>query len=120
VYISTLDDDVAKVDADPKCDPLLLWCPGIARCHSLLHGESAGDGLDHAGEFYEDPVAGRLDDASAMFADFGVDQFAAMRVQLGESTFLVGTHQPAISRDVRGENGGQPAFDALPDQSGAP
>jgi hypothetical protein len=30
-------------------------CPDIGLRHSLLHGESAGDRLDHAGEFYEDP-----------------------------------------------------------------
>ena len=55
-----------------------------------------------------------------MFLNFGVDQFAPMRLHLREGAFLVGTHEAAVPRDVRGENGGQPAFDAFGGQSGAP
>jgi len=55
-----------------------------------------------------------------MFPDFRVDQAAAMRLQPGEGAFLVGLHKPAVARDVRGENRGQPAFDPLRCQSGAP
>ena len=34
--------------------------------------------------------------------------------------FLVRAHQARIARHIGGENGGQPAFDALRSQSGAP
>jgi hypothetical protein len=33
---------------------------------------------------------------------------------------LVGTHKPAVARDVRSEDCGQPAFDAFYGQKGAP
>jgi hypothetical protein len=66
------------------------------------------------------PVAGGLDDAPAMLVDFGVDQFAPMRLHPREGAFFVRTHKPAVPRDVRGENGGQPSFDAFGGQSGAP
>jgi hypothetical protein len=55
-----------------------------------------------------------------MLGDLGIDQLAPMHLQPREGPFLVGTDQPAIPRDVRGENGGQPTFDAFPSQSGAP
>jgi hypothetical protein len=55
-----------------------------------------------------------------MFLDFGVGQLAPKRLQRGKRPFLIGTHEPAVTRDIRGENGGQPAFDAARGQSGAP
>jgi hypothetical protein len=87
---------------------------------SVVGGNCAADRLDHARGLDQNAVAGCLDDAPAMLADFGVDQFAPMRPQPREGTFLVGAHKPAVPRDVRGENGGQPAFEAFGGQSGAP
>src|ERR1700674_2428173 len=55
-----------------------------------------------------------------MFGDLGIDQFAAMRLQPCKRPFLVSTHKPAVTRDIRGENGGQLAFDAFRGQSGLP
>jgi hypothetical protein len=112
VDVAILDDDVAKVHADPEGDPLFLRCPGIAFSQSSLHGHRARDGFDDARELEQNAVPGRLDDAPAMFVDFRIDLFAPMRLQPGERAFLIGTHKPAVSRDVGGENGGQPAFDA--------
>ena len=89
----------------------------MRRCSS---GAAAPHSLDHAREFDQNAVAGRLDDAPAMIANFRVDQLAPMRLHLREGAFLVGTHESAIPRDVRGENGGQPAFGALRGQSVLP
>jgi hypothetical protein len=55
-----------------------------------------------------------------MFLDLGIRQLAPQRFQARQSAFLVGTHQSAVTGDIRGENGGQPAFDASRGQSGAP
>jgi hypothetical protein len=55
-----------------------------------------------------------------MFDDFGVDQFAPMRLQPRQSPFLIRTHEPAVTGDVRGENGGQLAFDAFRGQTVLP
>jgi hypothetical protein len=120
VDVPVLDNDVAEVDADPKRNPLSLRYPGIAFEHPPLHSERAGDRFDDARELDQKAIAGRFDDAPAMVADFGVDQFSPMRFQPREGVFFVGLHEPAVARDIRGENGGQPAFDALRGQSGAP
>jgi hypothetical protein len=54
-----------------------------------------------------------------MLGDLGINQFAPVRLQPRESPFLVGTHEPAVTRDIRGKNGGQLAFSAFRGQSGA-
>ena len=36
------------------------------------------------------------------------------RSRPSEASFLVGADQPAVGRDIRGENGGQPEFHAFP------
>jgi hypothetical protein len=118
--LAVLDNDVAEVHSHPECDPFFLRCPGIAFDHASLPRNRAGDGLDYPREVDQNAVPGRLDDAPAMFANFGVDQFAPMRLHLRERAFLVGAHEPAVPRDVRGENGGQPALDAFRGQSGTP
>jgi len=43
-----------------------------------------------------------------------------VRLQACEGSFLVGADQPAVAGDVRSKDGGQPAFDAFPNQSGTP
>jgi hypothetical protein len=60
------------------------------------------------------------DNAAPVLGDLGVDQLAAMDLEPREGPFLIGADQPAVARDVGGENGGQPAFDALPSQAALP
>ena len=118
--VAVLDDDVTEVHADPEYDPAFLRRPRIAFGHLPLHGNRAGDGLDHARELDQNAVAGGLNDAPAMLVDFGIDQLASMRPEPRERVFFVGPHEPAVARDVRGENGGQPPFDSFRGQNGAP
>jgi len=87
--------------------------------HRLLHRDRAAHRIDDAGEFHQHAVAGDLDDAALVLSDLGIDQFAPMRLQPRKGPFLVGTHEPAVTRDISGEDGGQPAFDAFRGQSGA-
>src|ERR1700730_18457980 len=55
-----------------------------------------------------------------MFGDLRIDQFAPMRLQPRKRPFLVRTHEPAVTRDIRGKNGGQLAFDAFRGQGCLP
>jgi hypothetical protein len=54
-------------------------------------------------------IAGGLDDAAVMLANFRVDKLAAVRLQTVEGDFLIGTHQPRITRHIGGENCRKPA-----------
>ena len=55
-----------------------------------------------------------------MLSDFAIDELASVCIQRREGVFLIGSHEPAVPRLIRGKNGGQPAFDAFRGQSGAP
>jgi hypothetical protein len=55
-----------------------------------------------------------------VLSDFGIDQFAPMRLEARKRPFLVGTYKPTVTGYIGGENGGQPAFDAFRGQSGTP
>src|SRR6516162_707553 len=114
VDVAVLDDDVAEVDADPEGDPFLLRCRGIALDHRSLHGERAGDRLDHARELDQQAVAGRLDDSAVVPGYHWIDQLSAMGVEPRERAFLVLAHQPAVAGDIGREDRRQPALDPLP------
>src|SRR5712671_1504204 len=95
------------------------WRNGIALGHLALHSDRATYRVDDARKLDQHAVAGGLDHAPAMLRDLGIDQFAPVRLQPSKRPFLVGTHEPTVTCDVRGENGGQLAFDAFRGQGGA-
>src|SRR5262249_51530934 len=92
-YVAVFDDDVALVDADAKRNAPPGWNCGIAFGHRLLHLDGTAHCIDDADEFDEQPVAGGLDDASAMLLDFAVSQFAAQRRQSCMRALLVLLHE---------------------------
>jgi hypothetical protein len=53
--------------------------------------------------FDQDAIAGRLDDATLVLGDPGVDEFAAMASKPRESASLVLAHEPAIPGHIGGE-----------------
>jgi hypothetical protein len=55
-----------------------------------------------------------------VLGDFRIQEVAAQRLEAFERALLIRAHQPRIPRDIGGENGSQPAFDASGGQSGAP
>ena len=59
------------------------------------------------------PVAGGLDDPSAVFGDLGIDEGAPMGLELDVRAFFVAAHQAAVTGDIGRENGGQPPFRVL-------
>src|SRR5215467_6324442 len=62
------NDHVAKVDADPKIDPLLRRDSGIALSHSALHLDSAADCIHDTAEFRQEAIAGVLYNPASMLA----------------------------------------------------
>src|SRR6202023_2787646 len=93
---------------------------GVSLRHLALHFDGATHRVDDAGKLDEQTVSRSLDDATTMFLDFGIRQLAPKRFEPRKGSLLVGTHEPAVTSDIGGENGGQPPFDAFRGQSGAP
>src|SRR4051794_37463758 len=67
--IVVLNDDIAKIDAEAKLDPLVVRYAVVARRHVALNVCGAGDGIHDARELYEHAVAGELYDTALKFAD---------------------------------------------------
>jgi hypothetical protein len=76
--------------------------------HALLQHHGAAHRIDDRGEFDEEAVARSLDDAALVLAGQRIDELAAMRLERGESPFLIGAHEARIPRYIRGEDGSEP------------
>src|SRR5215472_14128839 len=55
-----LRDHIAKVDADPELDPLVLRDEVVALGHAPLHFHSAANGIHNARKLRQEAVAGIL------------------------------------------------------------
>jgi hypothetical protein len=99
------------MDADPELDPAACRHGDVPLHHRSLHLCPTAQRVDHAGELHQQSVTGGLDDAALVRGYLRVDQLPPKCLEAREGPFLVGADQPAVPRDVRGENGGQPAFD---------
>src|SRR6266536_2206414 len=70
--IIVCDDNIADVNADTKFDPLVLRHFDILYSHAVLNFDGTAYGIYDAAELDESAVPGILDDAPAMFSDFGI------------------------------------------------
>ena len=110
--VAVLDENVANIDADAELDAMLRRQRRVAFGQSRLHFRRASEGVDDAGEFDQQPVAGGLDDAAAMLGDLRIDYLGAERPQPAERPFLVGPDQSGITGNIGREDRCEPAFDA--------
>ncbi len=72
--VAILGDNVALVDADAELDAAVRCHRGIALSHRRLHLCRTAQRVDRTAEFYEQAVAGGLDDAAVMRLDGRIDQ----------------------------------------------
>jgi hypothetical protein len=87
--IVVVDDDVTDVNADAEFDPPLLRRVAIMLRHAVLDRHRAARGVDRAGEFDQQAVAGGFDDATTMFEYGGIDQVFPDGLELGQRAFFV-------------------------------
>src|SRR5262245_18917065 len=88
--------------------------------HAALQHERAHDGIDHAPELRQQPVAHQLEDESAVVLGRRLEQLFAMRPQTLECVSLVPLHEPAIAGHVGGKDGGEMALSAFFNHGGPP
>jgi hypothetical protein len=79
----------------------IVGCGSPQPDRSNQNNAGAAHRIDDAGEFRECPVAGSLDDAAPMLRDLRVNQFAAVRLEAVERTFLVRAHEARIAAASR-------------------
>jgi hypothetical protein len=100
------------MDANAEIYPLVRWHVRILFEHAALNFDGTSDGVHDAAKFREDAVAGCICDVAVVPLYRRIQDFVPMRLQLGERAFLVGTHQPAITRHIGRENGREVAFNS--------
>jgi hypothetical protein len=110
--VTAFGDNVTLVDADAIVDAGVRRHASVAFGYPSLHFCRTAQSVDYAPELRQESIASRFDDPTAILTDFGVDQFAPMRLQPPERSCLVGAHEAAIPRHISVENGGQSALDA--------
>jgi hypothetical protein len=107
IEVVAFDDHVAEIDADAQLDPAGRRDTSIPPGHCLRHRDHAAHRIDDAHKFHQHAVAGGLDDAAMMFADFPIEELAAQRFEAFERALLVRSHQPRIPRHIGGKDRGE-------------
>jgi hypothetical protein len=94
---------VAQVDADAQRELIVGTGGGVGGSHRLLDFQRRPDGLHRAREFRQQPVAGHLEDPSAMLADQRACGVEA-RAEQPQRMFLVAGGHGAERHDVDGKD----------------
>jgi hypothetical protein len=94
-------DDVAKVNADAKFDPLVERDTGVTLDHGVLDFDRETHRADDAAELHNGPIAGALDDAAMVHGDYGINQIATDRPEPGQNSIFVRAGESAIADHIR-------------------
>ena len=97
-------DNIAQMNADPEIDALNRRQAGVALDHACLHLDRAADGVDHAAELDDDPIARPFDDPPMVEGDGRINEIAAESPKARKSTLLIGAGEPAIANNIRGQD----------------
>jgi hypothetical protein len=108
--VIVLYQDVAGIDPNAKDNPAFLFNVCIAIDHPALDVDRTLRRVYDARELDEDAVARRLDDASAVLLDPGINHGATVVIHGREGSFLVGAHQAAVADHIGSENGCEPSL----------
>jgi hypothetical protein len=95
IEVVAFDDHVAEIDADAQLDPAGRRDAHVPLGHCLRHRDHAAHRIDDAHKFHQHAVAGGLDDAAMMFADFRIR--SSRRIALRRSS--VPSSSAPISRE---------------------
>jgi hypothetical protein len=86
----------------------------------VLDLSGAGDGVDDTGKFDQQAVARGLYDSTLMTGDCGIKDLTTERFEGFQRADLVGSHEAAVTGDIRREHCCQSPFHALASQRKAP
>jgi len=111
--VTSIDDDVADIDADPELNALLVWHLGIALGHPALDIKSAAHCVHYAAKLSQHSVPGVLDDPATVFGNLRINKSAQMGLKVDVRALFVHTSQSAVASHVGRQYGSKPAFDAV-------
>jgi hypothetical protein len=115
--VAGFDDHVSEVYADAEFDPVFRD-RDVALVNPTLYRDRTSHGFNDAREFDQKAVASCFDDPAFVLGDVGINQFTAMSSKPVQGASFVPPHEAAISGDIGGEDGREPAFDPRSAQLG--
>jgi len=86
VDIAPVLDNVAQINPHAEFETAIWRHIGISLGHFTLYFNRATHRIDDAGEFEEQAVAGGFDNATVMFLDLWIGNFASYRLEVLMST----------------------------------
>src|SRR5262249_28802290 len=109
----------ASMMMSPILMPIRNWMRRSLGTSSLRNATSRSNSMAHRtasttlANSAKKPVAGGLHDAPAMLGNLGLGHLPTQCHQGCMRAFLVGTHKPAVARDIGRENGCELPLDPL-------
>jgi len=101
--IMSFDNRVADIDAHTECNAPVFHLTDCKFLDASLELHGSPNGLDRTRKLGQEAVAGVLDDAAAVIEDDRIDG-AAMSLEGGVGTCLVGAHHSRVTRDIGADN----------------
>jgi hypothetical protein len=98
------DDNVAKIDANPKFNPMMLRHRCVASNHVLLDDDTASNSFDRTVENRNKSVTSGFDEPSVMPDNARLDEVALKPLDAKMRSFLIDLHEAAVARDITGDN----------------
>ena len=109
--IMRFDDDVADVDAHTKNEALSSASSIVSSRTWFWKMDGSSNRLDRARKLRQEPVAGVLDNAAAVFRNGWLDNVRQEGSQTRMRSLFVRVHEPRIAGHVGGHYRRQPASD---------
>ena len=94
IYLVTVDDEVAEIDADSERYP---WTSGHLGRDGPLNFQCAVDSVDDTCELDQRTVANQFDDPAAMPGDHRVENGLSVVLQGRQRTGFVEAHHPRVA-----------------------
>jgi hypothetical protein len=108
-YVAVIFNNITNIDTDSELNSTMQGYVRIALGHAALNIDRAPQRVYNAIEFGEKPIAGVLDDVSAMGRNLWSNQDPQMFLQPDVRAFFVYACQTTIAGDIGGEYGCKPS-----------
>ena len=102
--IVCFNDNVAKIDANPILDPMMLRHRCIASNHVLLDDDAASHSFDGAVENRNKSVTRGFDQPSVMPHNAGLYEVTLDPLHAKMRSFFIDLHEAAVARDIASDN----------------
>jgi hypothetical protein len=113
IEIVTVDDQVAKMQADAEHDGDVLGLFPVGLGHGLLKFDGGVKCIHSAWKLDQRTVARQLDQPAAVPSQCRLQALGAMALEPGQSAVLVPAHEARVASDIRRQNSRQSTYNPL-------